>query len=310
MNSLILEAYPYQNTDLSSFRKKFVLDEKEVDRALLRLVNKHIKWTEGKPVSVGDVVQCNLLSRLPKFNRDRLQLTVGAGLFDKELEVSMIGKAAGDVVSYEKDGEAIKIELVSVRNKQTPALADEFVKELAISDVNTIEEYKNYLKKQQFEAAFSEDSYEPLIHIRQTVLAKSKILLSKEDWKHCVDLRMEYLRGLAEFEGLKLETMTAEEFEGRIPVKSCDELLLLLQDEAWEVCRLSLLGRQLAKTDHCAATQTGYDEELTQMSVHWNKSMEQCRKVYAYDLYEMNYYVDYFGKKALTYIKEHLYEEK
>ncbi len=102
MNSYVIQAYPYQNVDISPWQKKFICSEEEIDRQMLRLANRHITWTEGKPVSVGDVVQCRLVSRLPRFQNDNLSLTAGAGLFDAELESLLIGKKAGDTIRLEK----------------------------------------------------------------------------------------------------------------------------------------------------------------------------------------------------------------
>ncbi len=80
--------------------------------------------------------------------------------------------------------------------------------------------------------ALSNDCYEPLMHIQKTVLEMSEILLRKEDWQRYSTLKLQYLKGLAVFEGFALETMTAKDFEGRIPVKSYEELVLMLQTES------------------------------------------------------------------------------
>ncbi len=243
MNSYVIQTYPYQNVDISPWQKKFICSEEEIDRQMLRLANRHITWTEGEPVSVGDVVQCRLVSRLPRFQNDNLSLTTGAGLFDAELESLLIGKKAGDTIRLEKENTAITGTLISVKNRHAPAVTDEYIRELSIPDVSTVPEYRDYLREQQLQAAFSNDCCEPLMHIQNTVLEMSEILLRRADWKRYTNLKLQYLRGLAAFEGFEIETMTAKDFEGRIPVKSYGGLVAMLQAESWDTCCFSMLKK-------------------------------------------------------------------
>lgn len=91
-----------------------MVDEKAIQTALNRLINKHITWSEGEPAANGDVVTCSMASCLDKFNRRSMQLTLG--LFDKEVEAALVGAKARDRVVHLKDGEKVEIQVLSVRN--------------------------------------------------------------------------------------------------------------------------------------------------------------------------------------------------
>lgn len=335
MKSCVLDAYPYQDVDISQYQKTFVVDEKKIEKSMSRLLNKHVTWASGGSVAAGDVVCCSLASGLPKFQHDELNLTVGSNLFDKEFEAALLGKKEGDAFSFERDGQDVGVKIFSVKNKQIPALCDEFVRELSLEHVDTVEEYRAYLKRQQLEEVFREDSYEVLRYVQRTVLEKSRILLSKEDWQKYVEMRLNALRGLAGFDGFELEKMTAKEFDGRIPVKSYEELVASIQYDAWDTCRLSLLGRGLAAgvTQMAGATQSvaetaeisgtaqpvttegvscdairgEYEEFMKEQADIWKRPIEECRAAHSYELFEINYYTNYYDDKVLEYLKENLY---
>lgn len=225
------------------------------------------------------MVQCRLVSRLPRFQNDNLSLTAGAGLFDAELESLLIGKKAGDTIRLEKENTAITGTLISVKNRHVPAVTDEYIRELSIPDVSTVPEYRDYLREQQLQAAFSNDCCEPLMHIQNTVLEMSEILLRRADWKRYTNLKLQYLRGLAAFEGFEIETMTAKDFEGRIPVKSYGGLVAMLQAESWDTCCFSLLGQQLTQ-QHEAETSIApeYEASLQNLADTWRKPNLQLLK--------------------------------
>lgn len=107
MKSCVLDAYPYQDVDISPYQKTFVVDEKKIEKSMSRLLNKHVTWVSGGSVAVGDVVCCSLASGLPKFQRDELNLTVGSNLFDMEFEAALLGKKEGDSFSFERDGQDV-----------------------------------------------------------------------------------------------------------------------------------------------------------------------------------------------------------
>lgn len=328
MNSHVIQAYPYQEADISPWQKPFICREEDIDRQILRLANRHITWTEGAPVSEGDVVQCRLISDLPKFRHDNLSLTAGAGLFDPELESELIGKKSGDAIRLEKENTLVTGTIISVKNKHVPPVTDEYVLELSLPDVSTVSEYRNRLREQQFQTAFDNDCYEPLMYIQQTVLEMSEILLRKEDWQRYTVLKLQYLKGLAAFDKLELETMTAQDFEGRIPVKSYSELVAMIQTEAWDSCRLSLLGqyllqnpkaanpkapkrqRQPAQDGEASQLQADYEASLQNLSDTWHKPIAECRKILPLELHEIDYYANYYVDTVTEYLKKYLYTEE
>lgn len=310
MESYIAEVCSFEDIDISGYKKKMQYDEKAIEKSLTRLANRYIVWTDGETVSMGDVVECRILSNLREFQGDKISLTVGAGLFDPEIENMLKGKHKGDIFMAKKEGKDVTFEILSVRNKHIPELRDEFVTPLEIPNVHTVAEYKEYLYRQQFEDAFYEDSYEPLIYIQKKVLERSRIVLKREDWQKYIDLKVLYLKGIASFDGLDLETMTEEDFEGRIPVKSYTELIVMLQNEAWDYCQLAILGKYYADQDNVYVSKSGYKDTAGELAEGWKKTAEEICRYYSFDLYKLDFYADYYGRKIMDYLREKLYVEE
>lgn len=309
MKSRVIRAFPYWKVDISRYQKRFQYDEGAITAEIKRIRNRYVTWTEGAPVSEGDVVQVRLCSSLARYQREELTLTIGARLFDAELEASMLGKCAGETVSLEKQGEPVTAEILRVRNKQLPELSDEMIRALDLPEASTLEEYRAYLRAQQLEQRFYDDSYVPMKYIKDRVLAESEILLCKEDWAQYVALRLQQLKGMARKDGLDLEIMTAEEFEGRIPVTSYDGLIALLREEAWDNCCISLLGRKLAEEDGFTVTREEYETFLESEAEAWKQPLEELRSWSTYELYELNSFAMHYNDVIGSWLKEHLYLE-
>ena len=306
MNSRVINAYNFKDVDISDYKIEFKYDEAKIERELARLANHNAIWTTGKPVAKGDVVVCSMSSEIPKFERDKISFTVGTKLFDKDVENAIINKNIGDIFSVDKNGQEIKVELLEVRNKEIKLVNDEMVCSLGIENVKSVEEYKVYLKEQQFNEFFKDKIYEPLNYIVETVLKNSDILLKQEDWQKYVDYRLAHLNGLAGFEGLELKTMTEQDFQGRIPVKSYDGFLAMLQKDAWKTCYVSLLGRALAEENGYVITDNQYNNFLEEVSSDWKRDVEEYKSFYSFEYYQVNSYGRYYWQQVEKWLRENL----
>lgn len=93
---------------------------------------------------------------------DNYELVIGSGSFIPGFEEQVVGMKAEESKdinvqfpeNYHVDDlkgapVVFKVTVHEIKKKVLPALDDEFVKELKIENVNTVEEYKNYLKDQK-----------------------------------------------------------------------------------------------------------------------------------------------------------------
>ena len=141
-------------------------------------------------------------------------------------------------------------------------------------------------------------------HLMKTVLAESEFVLFKEDWAAVVRQKLERSQVLCRQEGLVLEEMTPEQFNGRIPVKSYYEFVAMLQDDAWDTLRMHLLGKEYACTDGFTVDEAGYEEYITDYVKFWHTTDEQAREIDPYDSFVFGEYVNHAYSVLRAYIKQ------
>ena len=93
MKSRVLRAADFRCIELEVPR--FKPDMEALNRELDRLARMNASWAEGAAASEGDVVECSLSSALPRFDRPRVRIAAGSGLFDRRIEDALLGRAPG-----------------------------------------------------------------------------------------------------------------------------------------------------------------------------------------------------------------------
>ncbi len=246
MKSRVLRAKDYREVDVKLLLKPFTPDEAALETELRRLTNPYICWEAGTTVFPGDQVMCRLASDCPRFQKEKVRFVAGSGMFHKELEELSIGMEAGETREAVLPEGKVSLTLVGVMNRVVPEPGDEMVEKLGLDGVHTVAEYRAYLLEQQKAAAFQEDSYDALNQLMRDVISGSEFVLDREDWAEAINRELDRCRTLCRQEGMVLEEMTPEQFQGRIPVKSYHELVAMLQYGGWDkLCRY-LLGCRYA----------------------------------------------------------------
>lgn len=309
MRSKVLSMFPFEEVDITPYRRHVVLDEATLQQEMDRAVYPYITWEEGDEVAVGDVVTCRMESDNPRLQRPEAKITVGAGLLNKAEESKLAGARVGSVQTLSCRGSAVTLTVLGIRKRQVPPLEDRMVAALGIDGVTTVEQYRAYLVKQAVDEQFDHDSYEVIEAVLRTVRERSEVLIDEADWQQTVDWDLNRLAVISRLDGMDLKTMTARDFEGRIPVKSYYELVAMLQRDAWQNTWQMLMGRQLAETDGFAVTQEGYEAFLKESAEAWHYTAEDYRPAYSYEYYAAIQYRVHYYDAVSDYIREHLYWE-
>ena len=241
MKSRVLRARDYREVDVKPLLKPFAPDEAALEAELRRLTNPYIRWEDGTTVSPGDQVVCRLASDCPRFQKEKVRFVAGSGMFHRDLEDMSIGMEAGETRETVLPEGKVSLTLTGVMNRVVPEPGDEMVEKLGLDGVHTVAEYRAYLLEQQKAAAFQEDSYDALNHLMREVISGSEFVLDREDWAEAINRELDRCRTLCRQEGMVLEKMTPEQFQGRIPVKSYHELVAMLQYDGWDkLCRYQI----------------------------------------------------------------------
>ena len=202
------------------------------------------------------------------------------------------------------------VTVLAIQKRCVPPLEDRMVEALGIEEVHTVDQYRAYLVRQALDEQFAHDSYEVIQAVLHTVRERSEVLIAQEDWQQSVDWDLNRLSVLSRLDGLDLKTMTAQDFEGRIPVKSYYELVAMLQQDAWANTWQMLMGCKLAESDGFAVTREGYEAFLKESAEAWHYTAEEYRPAYSFEYYRAIQYRIHYYDAVSDYIRKHLYWEE
>lgn len=310
MRSKVYSMFPLEQVDITPFRRHPEIDGAKLQKELDRAVYPYITWEKGDEAAPGDVVTCRMESSDPRFRRDAAKITVGAGLLGKDEEHKLVSARVGTARTLCCRGSEVTVTVTDILKRCVPPLEDRMVAALGIDGVQTVGQYRAYLRKQALDEQFTNDSYEVIQAVLRTVRERSEVLIDEADWQQSVDWDLNRLTVISRLDGMDLKTMTARDFDGRIPVKSYYELVAMLQRDAWQNTWQMLMGRKLAETDGFAVTREGYETFLKENAEAWHFTAEDYRPAYPYEYYEAIQYRVHYYDAVSGYIRKHLYWEE
>lgn len=145
---------------LPSEKELEVLAEKSIVKERLTLA----ALPEEEPAQRGDTVTMSTQSVLPKFNKAKVTVSLGRGLYNKELETMAIGKKAGDSFSLVIQGEQVSVAISGIQRKTAPKPTDEMVAAMGVKDnknqpITTVESYVSFFKEQDVQMKLANINY-------------------------------------------------------------------------------------------------------------------------------------------------------
>lgn len=194
----------------------------------------------------GDTVTLSMQSETERYQWESITLAVGSGLFDPVLEQNLCGMCVGETKEVSATDGTVLVTIQKVVNRVVPELTDALIAEAGMDGIQTMNEYINTLIEQQKQEKLEEVSYEAEQKILHEIFEKSEYLITYQDWRHAVEMQINRYAAIAESDGMKLQEMTAEDFEGKILVGSFFELVAMVQDSTWDYMREYLTGAYYA----------------------------------------------------------------
>ena len=291
MKSKVLSFAEYDQVDISMYKQIFTLDEKAYKKEMDFIKNKNSTWEEAGEVTDGALIVCDMESANPFFSREDLKIMVGQGFFHKKLEAMCVGLKKGTAGVLDVDGEKVTVTVRSIQQKKVPALTDEMIRE-------------------QKKKIAENEGYEAVQYVMNKVFEASTFDLKKADWKEMTDHEIKRLKEISREQGLNLETMTPEDFEGKMPFSSYHELFASVQNDSWDRLCGYLLGREYAEKDGVGYTMEQYRDDMDEYVKFWHETKENAEKINTYEYSEIMFYVNYYYNKVKEYVTENFFKEE
>lgn len=220
-----------------------------IDAQMKHLTRRYKKNEPVKILKKGDVAVLSLESKLEKFNRSSIFITVGGGIFHKEFEEQLVGHTVGEAFDLTVDGETVRVTVKQATQTVFPEPTDEMAADYAkehdeFAECTTVEKYREQIIRTYCEEQKREAFYQRMEQILDYVLTHSDWEFDEEELQAWMAEAKTSVSKELEEEGKTLETMSTEELQNTFGIDSPDEIDDLLQVEA---------ERQIATVLWCAA---------------------------------------------------------
>lgn len=239
--------FPYEGKiDYNAYLDRYLEREDAVRRLpseaeLLELARKNIvkdqlvlaPVPEGECAQLGDTVTLATASSLPKFNKSRVTVSIGRGLYDRGLEEAVAGRRAGENFSVEVKDTPVQVSVLEIKRKTVPEPTDEMVQALQQKDyhnqlIRTVAEYEAFVREEQTMQALSTVNYYVMEQILKDYPMEE---YDQSDIQRLGELEREVLHKIVlEQEGTDLNTLSREEMQERWLCDSFDDFIKMRHD--------------------------------------------------------------------------------
>lgn len=216
--------------------KTYPSDKEMEQEAVKAIVKDHIEMKtlpEGSHAQCGDTLTLKTESTLPRFNKPRVVVTLGRGLYNAKLEAALVGKAVGETCTVEVDGEQVKASVLVLRRKSVPAPTDEMAAALKQKDfqdntVETVDGYVAYIKEAKRLELLGTASY----YVMEQLLKEYPVTdFDSDDITVLGQLEREaFGKMFLEKNGIDVNTASREEMQELLHVDTMDEFIEMRRD--------------------------------------------------------------------------------
>jgi len=148
----------------------------------------------GEAAQKGDTAVLRVMSGLPRFNKEKVTVSLGRGLYSTELELALIGKRAEESVTVQIQDKPVTAEILELKRRQAPEPTDEMVRELHAKtntgrEILTVKEYEDYIRQEKTMSVLGAINYYVVSRIIEEL---PEIKCSEEDIRVLGELERDY----------------------------------------------------------------------------------------------------------------------
>ncbi len=278
----------YRDYDISQYVGGFEVDEGLIEKDINRLLNKNGKRIEAQKVQKDDLVVLSCQSDEPKYNKKSITVSIGKGLFSKELEEKLIGLEVGKEYSIDVSDTMVTVRIEKITRVLLPKLTDETAALWGIEGVTDLKSLRKYCISKQI-AAFlldCEAADEASAYLWQQVSNNSVIYLD---------------------EGEKAEMLTkaARKISEIFGQEGSEDDKDLLEELFLTGLKSAVIGQKTAETENRLLTRDDYENYLHKMmDCQEGLTREQAEEKYPLLDYLIDEYGDINSKKIDEYVAE------
>ncbi|MDD4315835.1 MAG: trigger factor [Clostridia bacterium] len=262
----------YKGLDIEKFDA--AVSDAEVEEEMNKILASRARLKEvERPVKDGDNVLIDFSGSVDgeKFEggtAEKQNLVIGSGQFIPGFEEQLIGLSKGDEkdikVTFPEDYTAplagkeavFAIKIHEIKEKEMPALDDDFVKDIS-EELNNVEEWKASIKKQLEDKKAEQEENDFANKVMNKILENTAIELPECMVEDAVDYKIQQLeKNLSSYYGIKLEDYM--KYTG----KSVEDFRKEKRDEAIRDVNYELIITEIIKQEKIEFSEEEFNAEL------------------------------------------------
>ncbi len=183
---------------------------------------------EGTCAMEGDTLTISTVSELPKFNKPRVTVSIGRGLYDKTLEEALIGKTVGESCEVLIKELPVKATVLEIKCKVVPEPTDEMVAAMQAKDfqdklIITVADYEAFIIEEKTMSTLSNIEYYVMEPILETYTVAA---YDEKDIRILGELEADMFRRMfKEREGIDLDALSKDEMQEKLNVDSLEDFV-------------------------------------------------------------------------------------
>lgn len=183
IKSKVLSVFDFHGADISQFIPEYEIDEKQLENDMNRVLRAHGKKVSAEEVSVGDQAELSCVSENQKFNKGKVFVMVGKGLYSRELEEKIVGMKKGEEKEITVGEDTVKVCVRNVTHTELPDMTDENIASFGIDGVSNVSDFRRHCVDKQITRFLDEDECADMAsaQLAQSVLNDSEFELDDEE---------------------------------------------------------------------------------------------------------------------------------
>ena len=288
----VMPEFKVENYKGNTIKKdKVSVTVKEIDAELSLMQDRHARFVEktDRPVKDGDLIKIDYSGSVDgvKFEggtAEDQELTVGSHSFIPGFEEQLVGMNIGEEkdinVTFPTDYHAkdlsgklavFKVKVLGIREKELPALDDEFAKE--VSECNTLDEYKKSIKERLTADKQAQADHNAVDKLIETIVNGVELKVPAK----MVDRQLDYIvRDMNN--RLSSQGITLEAYLGYLNMTE-DQFRADRRKDAEESVKTSLVLEEIVDKENITVEDSEIDAKIEEIAKMYGQKMDKVKEM-------------------------------
>lgn len=268
----------------------------------------------GMILEKGDIVTITTKSSCERFNKEQITVTLGIGLYCKELENAIIHTVLGEekeyVFSYRGEEVSAIVKTENAKRNKEAVIDDEFIKKHKLEEkqFHTLNEYKHYWCNLNFQVDLQSEFLEKCYtKIALDTAIQSGIVVSQE-------IRDSIVKQYDVWKQEEVQALNNDELEyykvyfGR-DILTLEEGMVKYNQHIDNNALMNTYAMELAKIDHITVTEETFLKEMEEVAKIEQVELEQILESVTFENYKTSIFQENLSKYILEILNQYITKE-